>query len=130
MVSLSILAVSTIVVIGLFLTMVASTDTDGEGMKVSGFLDGYHAEWKGKTEAEWESQITAGSLTETRVFLSRELRLVTTISRLSNTPADIDYRVYQIKTVASWRRPALDGGPGGEQARLELLSAVTPVGRY
>ena len=129
-VSLSILAVTILVVIGLFLTMVATSDTDGERMKVSGFLEGYHAELKAKPETDWETQITSGSLIENRVFLGREVRLETTISRLSNNAAQIDYRVYQILTNASWQRPALDGGPGGEEATLELLSCVTPLGRY
>lgn len=127
-VSLSILGISLLLIIGLFLSMIAQTDNDGERTQVAGLLEAYQAELKAKPETDWEL-IVASGLTETRTLLGEPVILNTTAARLSTANTSPDYRVFQLDTVATWQRSGPNGA-GQQTSRSRLCSQVSPLGRY
>lgn len=131
-ISLSILALSVLLIIGLFISMTARTDADGEKNQVSGLLQSYQSEIKGNPESDWLNIMALGAagFQETRPLLGETVDLKTTVTRLSSNSNSPDYQVYLMETEATWTRKSLDGGQGPERARLKLVSQMSPVGRY
>ena len=129
LISIALLSVGLLTVLGLFLTMVSQTDSDGLRTQASHLLESYHGEAKAHTEDDWISFLGTPVIAYRKIG-ERDMRIETEFFRLSDESKSPDFRVYVIRSTVFWKRIRADYSTGRQESRLSLTTQVSPLARY
>lgn len=126
-VAVGILAVVTLIVVGVILTAQLGGTSTHETTVATSLAEGYVDELKRGSFSLLEDAIAA-PIVASRDIDGREHQLSTEVSRLSVDPSDPDHRVLHLDCTVSWQGRAVEGKE--RQARVRLHTHVAAAARY